>query len=256
MISPFTVLRRHDREELSAHYREADRNMMLILLAHAFIAVFVTSSYYSTYWIGILGSALILGLSGVAYATVRGTVWFRLIAAVAVMMFSALYIQQHLGRIEMHFHVFIGLAILTIYKDTLPMLVGSITIIAHHFLFNWFQSRQFTVDGHPIMIFSYGCGIEYVYLHGVMVVAEAIVLGYIIRSSIQQFLSIREAKAALDLSNEMLNRFNLHLEEQIKERTMTFSWRYKNRSNSPKTSNTPKKKPIRPTASNRSFWPT
>jgi len=219
MISPFTVLRRHDREELSAHYREADRNMMLILLAHAFIAVFVTSSYYSTYWIGILGSALILGLSGAAYATVRGTVWFRLIAAVAVMMFSALYIQQHLGRIEMHFHVFIGLAILTIYKDTLPMLVGSITIIAHHFLFNWFQSRQFTVDGHPIMIFSYGCGIEYVYLHGVMVVAEAIVLGYIIRSSIQQFLSIREAKAALDLSNEKLNRFNLHLEEEIKERT-------------------------------------
>jgi len=219
MISPFTVLRRHDREELSAHYCEADRNMMLILLAHAFIAVFVTSSYYSTYWIGILGSALILGLSGAAYATVRGTVWFRLIAAVAVMMFSALYIQQHLGRIEMHFHVFIGLAILTIYKDTLPMLVGSITIIAHHFLFNWFQSRQFTVDGHPIMIFSYGCGIEYVYLHGVMVVAEAIVLGYIIRSSIQQFLSIREAKTALDLSNEKLNRFNLHLEEEIKERT-------------------------------------
>ncbi|TDA68962.1 response regulator [Sulfuricurvum sp. IAE1] len=219
MISPFTVLRRHDREELSAHYREADRNMMLILLAHAFIAVFVTSSYYSTYWIGILGSAFILGLSGAAYATVRGTVWFRLIAAVAVMMFSALYIQQHLGRIEMHFHVFIGLAILTIYKDTLPMLVGSITIIAHHFLFNWFQSRQFTVDGNPIMIFSYGCGIEYVYLHGVMVVAEAIVLGYIIRSSIQQFLSIREAKAALDLSNEKLNRFNLHLEEEIKERT-------------------------------------
>ncbi len=219
MISPFTVLRRRDREELSAHYREADRNMMLILLAHAFIAVFVTSSYYSTYWIGILGSAFILGLSGAAYATVRGTVWFRLIAAVAVMMFSALYIQQHLGRIEMHFHVFIGLAILTIYKDTLPMLVGSITIIAHHFLFNWFQSRQFTVDGHPIIIFSYGCGIEYVYLHGVMVVAEAIVLGYIIRSSIQQFLSIREAKAALDLSNEKLNRFNLHLEEEIKERT-------------------------------------
>lgn len=219
MISPFSVLRRRDREELSAHYREADRNMMLILLAHAFIAVFVTSSYYSTYWIGILGSALILGLSGAAYATVRGTVWFRLIAAVAVMMFSALYIQQHLGRIEMHFHVFIGLAILTIYKDTLPMLVGSITIIAHHFLFNWFQSRQFTVDGHPIMIFSYGCGIEYVYLHGVMVVAEAIVLGYIIRSSIQQFLSIREAKTALDLSNEKLNRFNLHLEEEIKERT-------------------------------------
>ncbi|MFZ5374847.1 MAG: ATP-binding protein [Campylobacterota bacterium] len=219
MISPFSVLRRRDREELAAHYLEADRNMMLILLAHAFIAVFVTSSYYSTYWIGIFGSALILGLSALAYVTVRGTVWFRLIAAVAVMMFSALYIQQHLGRIEMHFHVFIGLAILTIYKDTLPMLLGSITIIAHHFLFNWFQSRQFTIDGHPIMIFSYGCGIEYVYLHGVMVVAEAIVLGYIIRSSIQQFLSIREAKAALDLSNEKLNRFNLHLEEEIKERT-------------------------------------
>ncbi len=219
MISPFVVLQKKHRKALHDDYYEADKNMMWILLAHAFVAIFVTSQYYGTYRLGIIGSGVILLLTSIGYLTLRGTLWFRLMAATAVMLFSSLYIQQHLGRIEMHFHVFIGLAILTIYKDTLPMLTGSIAIILHHFLFNWFQSHNVYIGGDPVMIFSYGCGIEYVYLHGVMVVAEAIVLGYIIRSSTAQFLQMREAQARLDASNEKLNRFNLDLEEQIHERT-------------------------------------
>lgn len=215
----FKFLDKDVEEALNIDYYEADRKMMLILIVHAVFAVLVTSRYYDTVELGMVGSGVLLLLTSIAYINLKGTLWFRLIAALAVMGFSALYIQQHLGRIEMHFHVFIGLAILTIYKDVLPMIVASVGIIIHHFLFNWFQFQNLYVDGHPIMIFSYGCGIEYVYLHGVMVVAEAIVLSSIIHAQRVQFLKAIEAKKALDYTNEKLEKLNLHLEDEVRLRT-------------------------------------
>ncbi|MDP3301922.1 MAG: EAL domain-containing protein [Sulfuricurvum sp.] len=197
---PFTFLKKSEQVSLESSYLKADKHMMWILLAHAFVAIFVTSSYYDTYWLGIAGSLVILSLCTISYFILRGTVWFRFIAAVTLMMFTAIYIQQHLGRIEMHFHVFIGLAILTIYKDTRPMFMASAAIIVHHFFFNWLQSHQLYIGQNPIMIFSYGCGLEYVYLHGVMVAAEAIVLGYIIQDSTKQYLKSIQAEEKLKLS--------------------------------------------------------
>lgn len=197
---PLTFLKKSEQAALESSYLAADKHMMWILLAHAFVAIFVTSHYYNTYWLGIMGSSVIMSLCAISYLMLRGTVWFRLIAAVAVMMFTAIYIQQHLGRIEMHFHVFIGLAILMIYKDTRPMLMASVAIIAHHFFFNWLQSQHLYIGQDPIMIFSYGCGLEYVYLHGVMVAAEAIVLGYIIQDSTKQYLKSIQAEKRLQLS--------------------------------------------------------
>ena len=197
---PFTALTKSERIALTSSYRKADLHMMWILLAHSFVAIFVTSHYYNTYWLGIIGSIIIMSLCTFAYLLLRGTLWFRLIAAVAVMLFTTIYIQQHLGRIEMHFHVFIGLAILTIYKDTLPMLMGSVVIITHHFLFNWFQSQHFYIGHDPIMVFNYGCGIQYVYLHGVMVASEALVLSYIIHKATQEFLKSAQAEEKLQLA--------------------------------------------------------
>ncbi|ADR34444.1 integral membrane sensor hybrid histidine kinase [Sulfuricurvum kujiense DSM 16994] len=216
---PFTVLGTKERLLLQSHYYEADKLMMWILLIHAFVAIFVTANYYNTYWLGIVGSAVILTLCSAAFILLRGTLWFRLIAAVAIMLFSAIYIQQHLGRIEMHFHVFIGLAILTIYKDVVPMFIATAAILIHHLLFNWMQSLHVILGNEPVMIFSYGCGTEYVILHGVMVIAETVLLTYIIKNSAQQFIEVIRAQEALDISNQQLSRFNITLEEQVRLRT-------------------------------------
>ncbi|WP_305530114.1 ATP-binding protein [Sulfuricurvum sp.] len=204
---------------LQSHYYEADKLMMWILIIHALVAVFITSRYYDAYWLGVSGSAVIMALCGAAFMLLRGTLWFRLIAAVAIILFSALYIQQHLGRIEMHFHVFIGLAILTIYKDVLPMFIAAAAILAHHIVFNWMQSIQIVFGTTPVMVFSYGCGIEYVILHGVMVIAEAIILTYIIKNATQQFIEVIRTKEALNNSNKRLSRFNITLEEEVRSRT-------------------------------------
>lgn len=218
-MNPFTLLDKKEHLLLQSHYYEADKLMMWILIIHALVAVFITSRYYDAYWLGVSGSAVIMALCGAAFMLLRGTLWFRLIAAVAIILFSALYIQQHLGRIEMHFHVFIGLAILTIYKDVLPMFIAAAAILAHHIVFNWMQSIQIVFGTTPVMVFSYGCGIEYVILHGVMVIAEAIVLTYIIKNATQQFIEVIRTKEALNNSNKRLSRFNITLEEEVRSRT-------------------------------------
>lgn len=201
------------------HYLDSDKKMLWILAIHALVAIFITSNFYHTHLLGMISSFIIITIVSLAYITLRGTLWFRLISAVAIMFFSAIYIQQHLGRIEMHFHVFIGLAILTIYKDIYPMVAGSITTIIHHFFFNWLQSEHFYIGSDPILIFSYGCGLEYVYLHGIMVVAEAIVLGYIIYGSTTLFLRSLQDRDALNLSYIKLRNFNRTLENEVQERT-------------------------------------
>jgi signal transduction histidine kinase/CheY-like chemotaxis protein len=186
------IFKNESNYDLREEHLQSDKVMMWIILIHAFVAIFVTSQYYETYTIGIISSGLILTISGISYLTLAGTLYFRLIMAVSLMFFSAIFIQQHLGRIEMHFHVFIALAILTIYKDLIPMLLASLVTAIHHLFFNYLQFMNFTINDDPIKIFSYGCGIEYVLLHVVMVIAEALVLSYIILLSKNQFLRMKE----------------------------------------------------------------
>lgn len=193
MINNIILLFKNESKyDLQEEYLQADKVMIWIILIHAFVAIFITSQYYETYTLGIIASGLILTISGISYLTLAGTLYFRLIAAIVLMFFSALFIQQHLGRIEMHFHVFIALAVLTIYKDLKPMLLASLVIALHHIIFNYLQLYNFSINGDPIKIFSYGCGLEYVLLHIVMVVAEALVLSYIITLSKNQFLRMKK----------------------------------------------------------------
>lgn len=204
---------------LNEDFLNADRYMLWILIGHALIGIFITSLYYGTFGLGLfIGSAVMVNVF-IGYRYLKGTIYFRMIAALAIVIFSALYIQQHLGRIEMHFHVFIGLAILTVYKDILPLLTAAFAVVAHHFLFNYLQFSHYIFFGDPIMIFSYGCGIEYVILHGVMVVAETIVLYFIIRNLRRQFVTMINLQKETSSSNEELITINERLDEIVQQRT-------------------------------------
>lgn len=208
-----------DNQALNNDFLSADRYMLWILIAHALVGIFVTSHYYGTVELGLFVSGAVMVNVFLAYWLLRGTLYFRIIAALAIVIFTALYIQQHLGRIEMHFHVFIGLAILTIYKDVLPLLSAATAVIAHHFLFNYLQFAHYQFFGDPIMIFSYGCGIEYVILHGVMVVAETGVLFLIILNLRRQFVEMIDLQQQMAHTNEELTVLNEHLDEIVQERT-------------------------------------
>lgn len=90
--------------------------------------------------------------------------------AIAGMAYSAHLIHLGGGMIEMHFHVFVFLATLSIFGQIIPVLVGVLTIAAHHILFYFFL---------PKSLFNYEASFWIVLLHALFVIIEAIPVTFI-----------------------------------------------------------------------------
>lgn len=129
-------------------------------------------------WHGSWASALIVGGGTVAVMvallqTIRGTRLYRCLMAVAFMVMSALHIHQSHGTIEMHFSIFVLLALLIYYRDWLPIVVATVTIAVHHFLFFYLQ-----INGFGVWVTEHAMW-SMIFIHAGYVIAEAGVLIYL-----------------------------------------------------------------------------
>jgi diguanylate cyclase (GGDEF)-like protein len=184
--------------------------MITLLVVQWILATFVTSNAYDTYLYGFIGGACIVLPILVLYHYFKGEAYFRYMIAIAMMLFSVIFIQQYLGRIEFHFHIFIAMAILTLYKDIMPLIIAAFTTIAHHIIFNYLQLYEVDILGMPVMIFNYGCGFDIVILHAIFVLSELFVLGYIIKIQIEQNISLNLTQTQISVLNETLQHSSLH----------------------------------------------
>jgi methyl-accepting chemotaxis protein len=151
--------------------RGRDRLVLWILLAHLPLAGLV--AYFAGTFSGlhILGEiAVIPALAALAYWQFAGTRAFRCVGAALLMGCSGLLIHLGGGMTELHFHVFVGLALLIIYFDWLPIGVGAVAIALHHLV-------MFTVA--PSATFAGGGSLGIVLLHALFVVAEAVGLAFV-----------------------------------------------------------------------------
>ncbi|MAO64446.1 MAG: hypothetical protein CL666_05555 [Balneola sp.] len=180
------------KHKLHSAFVETDRYMLKLLLIHWAVASTVTAFSYSTYIFGFVGGGLIYGIAHFAVSSNPGSAWSRSVIGASFMAFSMIFIQQHLGRIEMHFHIFVSIAFLVRYKDILPVVVAAVTVALHHVVFNFAQTYELALAGTPIMIFDYGCGWDIVALHAVFVVVEAITFSSIILNLSNEYLDNAE----------------------------------------------------------------
>ncbi|SFR80939.1 methyl-accepting chemotaxis sensory transducer [Marinobacter daqiaonensis] len=153
-----------------------DRQMLWILLAHVPVVAFLVPLGFGTHGFAILASLVVGGIVLGAYLSLRGSRGFSLVAAAALMGFSAIMIQSQMGRIEMHFHIFSALALVIIYRDWLPILVGAGVIAVHHLALTGLQLSGATLGDMPVMIYNYGCSWPIAFLHAAFVVFEAGIL--------------------------------------------------------------------------------
>ncbi|UZD65483.1 methyl-accepting chemotaxis protein [Marinobacter sp. AN1] len=154
----------------------SDRQMLWILLAHVPVVGLLVPVGYGTHVFAIVASVLVGLVVSAAYASIRGTRGFSVVAATALMVFSAIMIQAQMGRIEMHFHIFSALALVMVYRDWLPILVAAGVIAVHHLLLTALQLSGASLGGMPLMIFNYGCSWSIAFLHAAFVVFEAGIL--------------------------------------------------------------------------------
>lgn len=110
---------------------------------------------------------------GLIYHMAPGSVTSRIVFACALMIFSALTIQQTGGVIEAHFGIFVLLAFLLYYRDWKPILAAAALIAVHHLSFNYLQAANL-----GIYIFDSGPSLGRVLVHAAYVVVEAGMLMY------------------------------------------------------------------------------
>jgi PAS domain S-box-containing protein len=205
------LYKEESNEELFNDYKKADRFMLFVVFIHWILVSTLSALPYHTYTLGIVGGGVLYFITLFAYQFYKGTPIMRILVAIAFMTYTIISIQQNLGRIEMHFHVFIALAFLTIYKDFIPVAVASIYIALHHLLFTYLQLHNISIFGTPIMLFNYGCGWSIAFLHAFYVVFEWVVLTMIIHRSRVAFYDNIKYKSELQDAND-------NLEHKIQEK--------------------------------------
>lgn len=188
--------------QLSRSFEQTDQFMLKLLLLHWVVASTVIAFSFGTYLLGFIGGGLIYGIALGVYKLNPGSLLSRATMGAAFMAFSMLFIQQHLGRIEMHFHIFVSLAFLIRYKDIAPVLAATVTTAVHHILFNFAQDAEIAFAGTPIMIFDYGCGWDIVAIHATFVVIAMLVYSSIILNLTREFIKNAEVYDIIDHLND------------------------------------------------------
>nr|WP_315209743.1 methyl-accepting chemotaxis protein [uncultured Albidiferax sp.] len=116
-----------------------DRVMLAAIVLSAIAAVVLGFQFVdAALAIGV--SLLLLVVAGLAYATAKGTMASRLVLAFAQVSLVALHIQLARGMIELHFGVFVTLALLLVYLDWRPIVFAAALFAVHHVVFDRLQA--------------------------------------------------------------------------------------------------------------------
>lgn len=116
-----TISKRLERE-----YKESDRFMLNLILFHWVLSSSVTAYLFHAFYLGFFAGGALFFVTYLAHRYYSGTKTFRIIVSIVLLSFSLVFIQQSLGLIEMHFHVFIALSFLVIYRDMMAITVGAL----------------------------------------------------------------------------------------------------------------------------------
>ena len=199
-------------KHLKEVHLKADKIMLFIIGAHFFFATFISSISYDTYIYGLTHGGFLFFTTLIAYIFFKGQRSFRILIGVVLMTYSALFIQQHLGRIEFHFHIFVAISFLTIYKDYLPTIAAGITTAAYHLIFNYLQEQNIHIFGQPVYIFNYGCSWDIVFLHIFFATLEVTAVSIFI---------IRNKKIYLEVisTRNKFQNLSIRLEDEVLKQT-------------------------------------
>ena len=161
------------RTRFLEHYRKADRIMLALIWLMTLFSVGLA------FWHDTLTQAIVVGggtstVLTALYRAIGGTRVMRCALGAGLMVMAALHINQAQGVIEAHFGIFALLAVLTFYRDWLPILVAALTIAVHHVVFHALQHQ-----GFPVFVMAHHGGWTMVFVHAFYVVMETIALLYL-----------------------------------------------------------------------------
>jgi len=156
-------------------------------------------------WYGSWQAALLAGLPAAVLPTVLAwkaphALASRIAVGVACMWFCALHIHQAMGMIELHFGIFVLLALLVVYQDWRVIVAAAAFVAVHHLLFNSLQQAGFGTmclsrPSLPVII-----------VHALYVVVETAALCHFAVSFARQRVQTEADRRTLQASFERMQR--------------------------------------------------
>jgi methyl-accepting chemotaxis protein len=183
-------------------YRAANRVMGPVLLAHV-AASGALAFLHGTWWAFAVGAAIGLTVFGLVRAQ-PDALASRMAVGVGLMGFSGVFIHQAHGLIEAHFHVFVALAVLLIYRDWKVIVAAAGTIAVHHVAGHVAQQV-----GWGLFVLNHHGGFGIILLHAAFVVAETAMVAYIAHTLAEEarestgIVTVATAFSAGDLAVEV-----------------------------------------------------
>lgn len=167
-------------------YQQANRFFIAYTWA-LFAFSLALASWYSTW-----SEALIIGLPAALIPTILSktqpnSAATRVSFGISLMIFAALQIQQAHGMLELHFGIFVNLAILLYFRDWRPVLAAAGTIAIHHLLFSYLQQSN-----SNIYVFETRNDFTIVIIHAAYVLVEASVIMYLCGQAEKEFTQTEE----------------------------------------------------------------
>ena len=173
---------------------KVNNTFVWVLLAQSLYSL-ALSPMQNTWGMAIFMSAVILALPLALVHFKPNHKLTRHSVAIAIMLFTALHINQAQGLTEMHFEIFAVMAVLSYYRDWTVFVSAALTIAIHHI---GFFALQFY--GQPVYIFEEGhVTISILLIHAAFAIVEATILAFIAKKS---FL---EAYSSFEITNTITN---------------------------------------------------
>ncbi|WP_138513759.1 methyl-accepting chemotaxis protein [Rhodoferax bucti] len=157
-----------------------DRVLLSYIVLSAIAAVALGVQFVDS-GLAIAATVLLLAIAFGVFAMARYTVLSRFVLAFVMVAFVALHIQLARGMEEMHFGVFVSLALFLTYRDWRVIVFAAALYAVHHVMFDRLQAAGFGL--YCIAQPDFGR----VVIHAVYVV---------IQTSVQSVMAINMAKAA------------------------------------------------------------
>ena len=164
-----TRARAMDTERLLQPQRAAADRVMLVMMAFLTLACLVLGLYTDSLSLALAVALPALIVPFLIYRAAPGSLASRLAIALALMVYSALTIQQSHGLVETHFGIFTLLAFLLYYRDWRPVVAAAALIAVHHVAFGALQFMG--MGGVQLLVGQVHIGI--IVLHAGYVVFEA-----------------------------------------------------------------------------------
>lgn len=215
-----THIQKHDQSLLNVFFPQTnaesgsllERNLMKdnvvtsgimekVIIAHVIVVPLLFGVTTGNFLFSLIASVFIGGIGMLAIRNNPKSRAASITVGITLMAFSALMIQLTGGRIETHFHIFAMVTSMVIYREAWAIIAAVVTIAVHHMVFNYLQLAEVSLFGSPIIVFSYGCGLDIVLLHASYVILCFVMGLVILRRNNLALFKMLEIQTELDALN-------------------------------------------------------